>query len=537
MNLVYQNYYIKTTSLQNSISSSKVGLRERLRLFGFHNSFLLAIYAMANIDKVVTLVILLAFFNAMLLLVTIYPIHDITKDTYTSTRSLVTPQNSYPHTNQSEECSSVIVTGDATKDGRPILMKNRDSPEDLFNMPVYIPATTSSFAFVAVNTNAMGINERGLAVMNTAMPELEHEYGIGNLVLNRWILEKYESVEDVARDLNNSRSLIGPYYRSTAGAIATCIGVIDRFGAGAFFEISNTQAYVQYIVNGYDTRANHARIFPGLASGPSGRDQYLLDALDEIYEENGFITWSDVMQKSSRYVRDKELGSVSFSIDGEACNPNTGASMVAVSGDSRYNGKLNIMWGAYGITPLIGVFVPSMVVARETPAILGLMSSYTYQKWLSAQVQANPILLDPNRVQEIQNNAFYAEDYTIEEYEYLINQIPDGLSDNQLDAYTSEYVERVVGYAVDSYLQETTSIPVPPRGVITVTSTSTSSILDDTTTTITSTTSTTNNDAYWTTISQSTSVTLPNMNRVFLGAGIGLALVLVFTLSLKKRIS
>ena len=159
-----------------------------------------------------------------------------------------------------EECSSVIVTGNASKDGRAILMKNRDWSLDPLNCPFYVPATSGHFAYVGVNTNTMGINERGLAVMNTAMPELEPEPGLGNLDLNQRILEEYESVDEVATALNDSRSLIGPTYRGLFGTVATCVGIVDRFGAGAFFEISNTEAYVQYIVDGYDSRANHARI-------------------------------------------------------------------------------------------------------------------------------------------------------------------------------------------------------------------------------------------------------------------------------------
>jgi len=186
-----------------------------------------------------------------------------------------------------DECSSVIVTGSAAKDGRAILMKNRDWPNDIKNRPYYIPATSSTYAFVGVQATAMGINEKGLAVMNTLMPALEDEPGYGNLILNQKILEGYESVQAVAAALQDTSSDIGPVQRSSFGGIATCVGVVDRFGAGAFFEISNTEAYVQYIVDGYDTRANHPRIFPGLASGPSGRDQYLLDALDDIYAENG----------------------------------------------------------------------------------------------------------------------------------------------------------------------------------------------------------------------------------------------------------
>jgi hypothetical protein len=365
-----------------------------------------------------------------------------------------------------QACSSVIVTGNASKDGRAILMKNRDWPYDPVNIPIYVPSTAGAYAFIGVNTNTMGINEKGLAVMNTYLPALAGLEPIeGNLLLNQKILERYESVNEVAHALNNSRSLIGPVYRSSSGAVATCIGIIDRFGDGAFFEVSNTRAYVQYVMDGYDTRANHPRIFPPHASGPSGRDQFLLDALDEVYEKNGYISWEDVMQNVSRYIHHKELGSTDFSIDGEACNPNTVATMVAVSGDSRYDGKLNCMWTACGSNPIVGVFVPTMVCAESTPASIASLSSYTSIKYISAQAQPNPadpILLNPERVRAVQEFAFFAEDYTVSEYDRLMSSVPEELSDSQITLTISAFIEGLCDYATEIFIEETTDVEVPP---------------------------------------------------------------------------
>ena len=397
-----------------------------------------------------------------------------------------------------DECSSVIVTGNASKDGRAILMKNRDWPLERSNRPIYVPSTSSTYAYVGVNTNTMGINERGLAVMNTAMPELESEPGFGNLLLNQKILEGYESVFDVAIALNDSRSLIGPTYRSSSGTVATCLGVIDRFGIGAFFEVSNTEAYVQYVVDGYETRANHARIFPGHASGPSGRDQYLLDILDAVYAKNGVISWEDIMQNASRYVRNKELGTTSFSIDGEVCNTGTVAAMVAVSGDSRYEGSLNIMWGAYGPTPLVSVFVPSMVIAGETPDSVASLWSYTSKKYVSAQFQDDPILLDPYRVREIQNFSFFAEEYTLAEYDRLMSSVPSGLTSYQLRTTLSEYILRADNYAAEVFIKETKDIEFPESvdfPIPTTQTTATTAITTMPSTTTTSTTPSTPSDS------------------------------------------
>ncbi|MGY5859507.1 MAG: carcinine hydrolase/isopenicillin-N N-acyltransferase family protein [Candidatus Thorarchaeota archaeon] len=441
-----------------------------------------------------------------------------------------------------EECSSVIVTGNASKDGRAILMKNRDWSLDPLNCPFYVPATSGHFAYVGVNTNTMGINERGLAVMNTAMPELEPEPGLGNLDLNQRILEEYESVDEVATALNDSRSLIGPTYRGLFGTVATCVGIVDRFGAGAFFEISNTEAYVQYIVDGYDSRANHARIFPGHASGPSGRDHYLLNTLDEVYAKNGVISWEDIMQNASRYVRNKELGSSSFSIDGEVCNTATVAAMVAVSGDARYDGQLNIMWSAYGLTPLVGVFVPSMVVAGETPDSVASLCSYTSQKYASAQVQNIPVLLDPSRVREIQTYAFFAEEYTMNEYDRLMSSVPTGLSDYQIQTTLREFIARNDDYAAQVFIEESFSIEVPASVSFPTPTTSSTTITTTTTDTSTSSTVTTTltDSSSGTTSTTPTETTTSSVDieidsRLIVGFSIGGAMSIIMILIFLKR--
>ena len=437
-----------------------------------------------------------------------------------------------------DECSSVIVTGSAAKDGRAILMKNRDWPLDRSNRPIYTPATTSHFAYVGVNTNTMGINEKGLAVMNTAMPELESEPGVGNLNLNQKILEEYESVVDVAQALNDSRSFIGPTYRYSLGTIATCIGIVDRFGDGAFFEISNTEAYVQYIVDGYDSRANHPRIFSGLASGPSGRDQYLLDTLDAVYAKNGVISWEDIIQNASRYVRNKELGSSSFSIAGEACNTGTVAAMIAVSGDARYDGKLNVMWGAYGLTPLVGVFVPSMVAAGETPDSVASLWSYTSKKYTSAQVQSDPILLSPSRVREIQNYAFFAEEYTMDEFDRLMASVPSGLSDYQIRTTLNEFIDRMDDYAAEVFIAESFSIDIPSSVSFPIPITTSTTTTTDASTTIVTTTTTDVSSAITSTTptETTTSSTSVEINTsLIVGFSIGGAFSIIVILVFLKR--
>ncbi|MHA1909937.1 MAG: carcinine hydrolase/isopenicillin-N N-acyltransferase family protein [Candidatus Thorarchaeota archaeon] len=395
----------------------------------------------------------------------------------------------------SEECTAVIVTGSYAKNNRVILMKNRDASAR-HNALYYYPATEDTYAFEAINSMWMGINEKGLAVASTWMPALAEspESGMMNGYLNRIILETCENVSEVEQKLLDENSPIGPTVRCENLSVATCIGVVDRFGNGAFFEISDSQTSTEYVENGYQSRANHPRTFPGLASGPYGRDQYVLDELDEIYQEKGVISWQDIAQRISRDVNDQEQGSIPFEIVGQVSNNFSVASMVAVSGDSRYDGKLNIIWTECGRVPMVGVYVPSMVQAGPLPSIQYNMHNYTTEKQEYALAGLYPEY-DPQCVREIQEYAFAAENYTFEQYDRLMNQMHEDLNETELQDTITDFIELTVSVAVDMYVNETSVrpeyaeefnieyLPDIPSTTSSLTNTDTTTITDTTTTT------------------------------------------------------
>lgn len=352
-------------------------------------------------------------------------------------------------TAQSEECVAVIVTGKAAKDGRAILMKNRDAPETM-NKPFYYPSDgDGTYAYVMVNKIWMGMNERGLAVMNTGIENLTFGgAGMENGDLNAWILKHCQTVEGVCFELNNTQGEIGPGKRIGG----TCVGVVDRLGKGAFIEISGVGAYARFVVNGYDSEANHPRHYPGYALGPIARDAYALEVLGEIYSQEGSISWEDVAQKVSRYVHHKEQGTSSFSISGEMCREATVSAMVAVSGDPRYDGKLNCMWGEYGNPPMVGLFVPSIAYAGQPPTILDSFWDYVWQKRSYAQDASGYYI--PTRVREIQSYTFFAEDMTFWKYDELTNTIPENLTDLELKTRLQGYISSAVQFASQTYIAE-----------------------------------------------------------------------------------
>jgi hypothetical protein len=229
----------------------------------------------------------------------------------------------------------------------------------------------------------------------------------------------------------------------------TCVGVVDRFGKGAFIEISGTGAYARFIVNSFDAEANHPRYYPGYASGPSGRDQYAIDIMNEVTNQKGKISYEDVIQKVTRYVQNKEQGTASFSVSGEIPNDSTQSSFVAVSGIDEYDGKLSCFWGEYGNNPIVGLYIPSIVFAGSPPS----SSQNLYDKVSAKKSYAlnGTSRFLPERVREVKTYAFAAEDYIFQKYENMLSAMPSGLSDTELASRLKAYVSDAVSYAVNIY--------------------------------------------------------------------------------------
>ena len=205
-------------------------------------------------------------------------------------------------------------------------------------------------------------------------------------------------------------------------------------------------------MNGFDSEANHPRHYPGYASGPSGRDKYALDIMNEIYNENGYISYRDVIQRVMRYVHHKEEGDYCFSISSELCRDFTQASFVAISGDTRYDGKLNCMWGEYGNPPMVGLYVPSIPYAGTPPTVLNSFYNEVWEKKIYAQGSCGYSYYDPERVREIQSYTFYAESYTFNKFEQLVNTIPPSLTNEELADHLQNYVNDAVQVATHIYI-------------------------------------------------------------------------------------
>lgn len=163
-----------------------------------------------------------------------------------------------------EACTSAIVSGKLTANGRPLLWKNRDT-NDQNNRVERVKAHDGLYEFVGLfdardtrDTAAwMGFNEKGFAIMNTASYNLndddvpEKDMDKEGAVM-RYALERCVTVDDFENLLKTMPKPLG---------VEANFGVIDAQGNGAYFETGNYK-YVKYDLkdepSGIITRTNYS---------------------------------------------------------------------------------------------------------------------------------------------------------------------------------------------------------------------------------------------------------------------------------------
>lgn len=412
---------------------------------------------------------------------------------------------------QANACTTLIVTGLSASgpmfSGWAILTKNSDTLNNPNEYPIHCPQKTFMLTYATstetktmqvttyaysgsnsyrmsgsrmpfeLNTVVWGMNERGLAVaytqldvnhliMNVGVADNAQGLGTRGRELCTLILALYDNVNDVLTDINNPDSPIGPNNRRNEDSIS----VIDRYGNGAIIEVSIEKAVWKRVINSYFAEDNIIRMWnlnpageaieikPESESG--SRVTYIVDAYNQI--KNNGASYREVISEVVRYVKNKEDGTTNFSINEsgtwDVVNDGTSSSMVAVSGDQRYEGKLNCFWGEYGNPAIIGLYLPTIPYSAQTPENL---RSYI-ENTVKPSTQTNGLYI-PEKVRETQEKAFTAEAYTYNQYEWLLyTTIPIGLSNEQLKTnlatYTAEWQETAVTtYKTGTQPPETTN--------------------------------------------------------------------------------
>lgn len=178
-------------------------------------------------------------------------------------------------TSLSLACTSVIVSGKATADGRPVMLKHRDTDcldnrIDRYQGPRY--------AFIGL-VNApknggevwSGTNEAGFCIMNTASYNIKNDKISYNKMDKEGVL-MYEAlgtcatVEDFRNFLKNHKKPL---------LVEANFGIIDAQGGASYFEVNNYEWW-EYNVNelpeGYKVQTNYS--FAGRWDEAMGVERY-----------------------------------------------------------------------------------------------------------------------------------------------------------------------------------------------------------------------------------------------------------------------
>ena len=282
-----------------------------------------------------------------------------------------------------EACTSAVISGRATKSGRPLLWKHRDTGTE-WNHIEHLQG--KRFAFTGlVNSNDAerkevwaGANERGFAIMNTAsynmkpdslkyLPEREGE-------VMKQALGECATVAEFEEFLKNM-----PQPR----ALETNFGVIDADGGAAYFEVWD-YGYTKYDANdtaqypnGYIIRSNYS--FSGAQDEGMGyiRYQNAEYLLHKAYA-TGALSAEWIFSSASRSFYHAILGNDALSsspngwaVDQDFIPRNSSSASVVVEGVSKgENPDATTIWSVIGYPPCSYAVASWVKAKNEIAAVI-----------------------------------------------------------------------------------------------------------------------------------------------------------------------
>ena len=292
--------------------------------------------------------------------------------------------------NHTQACTSAIISGKITPDGRPLLWKQRDT-DTAQNSVMYFSG--KRFSFVAIiNSNEknprdiwIGTNSAGFSIMNTQSYNLEkvkkgEDRGSDNGRIMKLALEVCATVEDFKHFLDSIKK---------PSLTEANFGVIDAKGGAAMFE-TGYYKYTMYDVNnpkdapyGYIARTNFS--FAGEVNNGAGYVRYMQE--DKILmpaSATKQITPSWIFKELARSFTNSLLGidlksgdfnrpkTSGWFVDQDfIARKSTSCSVVVQGVKVGENAELTTMWTVLGYPPA-SVVVPVWVkgASEQLPALL-----------------------------------------------------------------------------------------------------------------------------------------------------------------------
>jgi hypothetical protein len=200
-----------------------------------------------------------------------------------------------------EECTTAVITGVATVDGRPILWKNRDT-DSRSNKVVYVPAQPYAYLAVvdAVSPSGRlawgGVNAAGFAIINSVAYNLPRKAGEMEDLEGFVMADALRLCATVADFEAFLKANLGPDLGSR-----TNYCVIDAGGGAAIFEVHNhgyKRLDASAASGGYLLNTNFSRS----GTADEGRGYLRFDRESELFKEvpAGTLTHGFVLQDVSR---------------------------------------------------------------------------------------------------------------------------------------------------------------------------------------------------------------------------------------------
>ena len=292
-----------------------------------------------------------------------------------------------------QACTIVAVSGKATEDGRPLLLKNRDSKKADVKIKIgkgqrytYLCQT------IVPDSRALsGFNEVGFSILSAYSNNMTSTGASWNSYVMQLALENCATIEDFENLLD---SLPKPK------PVKDNYGVMDANGHVFIFEIGSN-GYVKYDAddsdNGYLIRTNFSfsQDTTGLKTeNPSSFHRYRIASayLEKAFITNGYITKENLFELSRCLVDDEgndlrevapydEYSTTRVKFRYYIPRYSSTSAMVVQGTLPSEDAKLTVAWTMVG-PPLTSVTVPYLITPREVLPQKAQMGSDGYS-WFS----------------------------------------------------------------------------------------------------------------------------------------------------------
>lgn len=265
-------------------------------------------------------------------------------------------------------CTSIVISGRNTKNGLPVMMKNRDTG-CLDNCVVQVNPAQSGGMYTFIGLADVpskgqavwaGTNEVGFSIMNTATYNLRTD--TLRCQMDREGELMYRALAE-CRTVQEFEDLLKRYPKPMG--VEANFGVIDHNGGAAYFEVNNftwTKQDVNTVAEGYIVKTNFSDT--GREEDVEGWERYLTACAEvKEYAATGKANWThdELVNLISRSYRHELLG-VNYTkknapewIVDQDFIPRRSTSAVVVFEDK-------VMWTLLGY-PACSVLIPTMIDA------------------------------------------------------------------------------------------------------------------------------------------------------------------------------